>query len=468
MLGEAGRAGRGTGITLGRLSVSNVGELVRASGADALATTLWEESAGVPFFLTEYLTAVLHDPSAAQLPAGVRDLLASRVGDVSRTAAQVMTAAAVIGRPFDPEIVRETSGRSREEVASALDELSEHGLVVFADDAYDFTHPKLREYVYGAATLARRRLLHGRAAVTFLRDTRRHPDSAALAAHHLERAGRDAEAGPLYRVAGDHARSVFANAEALAHYRSALAMSDEGAAAIHEVIGDLLTLQGSYREALASYETAAALGSSSDVERRIGGVHHRLGDWDAADAHYAEALEEAQAAGQRARVLADRSLNAHRAGRRSDARALAREAYRAAKENGDARALAKAHNIAGIVASSVGDAAEARDHLEASLGFAEQLGDEPAIAAALNNLALSLRQDEVDRALELEQRALELTARIGDRHREAALHSNLADLLHAAGRSDEAAEHIRSSAAIFADVGSPDELHPEIWKLVEW
>ena len=39
---------------------------------------------------------------------------------------------------------------------------------------------------------------------------------------------------------------------------------------------------------------------------------------------------------------------------------------------------------------------------------------------------------------------------------------------HDAGQRDEAAEHIRASAAIFADVGSPDELHPEIWKLVEW
>ena len=35
-------------------------------------------------------------------------------------------------------------------------------------------------------------------------------------------------------------------------------------------------------------------------------------------------------------------------------------------------------------------------------------------------------------------------------------------------RRDEAADHIRSSVAIFADVGSPDELTPEIWKLVEW
>jgi hypothetical protein len=48
------------------------------------------------------------------------------------------------------------------------------------------------------------------------------------------------------------------------------------------------------------------------------------------------------------------------------------------------------------------------------------------------------------------------------------MHSNLADLLRAAGRSDEAMGHLRLSAAIFADLGEPGELRPEIWKLTEW
>src|SRR5581483_3978944 len=322
-----------------------------------------------------------------------------------------------------------------------------------AGDHYDFTHPKLRDYAYDSATHARRRLVHARTGAAFARRERRHPELAAVAAQHLERAGREQEAGELYVRAGDHARSVFANAEALAHYRSALAL---GHPALHESIGDLLTLQGAYRDAIASYETAAALVPSPHIERKLGEVHHRLGDWDAADAHYAEA-------GDDARVLAQRSLNAHRADRLNDARALARRALKAAADD---RSLAQAHNVSGIVASHVGARDEAQEHLEASLALAEKLRDPSAIVAALNNLALST--DDLERALSLEERALELCARIGDRHREAALHSNLADLLRKAGRDDEALEHIKTSAAIFADVGSPDELHPEIWKLVEW
>ena len=72
-------------------------------------------------------------------------------------------------------------------------------------------------------------------------------------------AGRDAEAAAAYRRAAEHARALFANAEALAHLRSALAVGDPEPGSLHLAIGDLQTLQGEYAAALASYETAAAL-----------------------------------------------------------------------------------------------------------------------------------------------------------------------------------------------------------------
>ena len=64
--------------------------------------------------------------------------------------------------------------------------------------------------------------------------------------------------------------------------------------------------------------------------------------------------------------------------------------------------------------------------------------------------------------------ALELCARQGDRHRQAALHNNLADLLHLAGDRDEAMTHLKQAVAIFAEIGEPGTLEPEIWKLVAW
>ena len=57
----------------------------------------------------------------------------------------------------------------------------------------------------------------------------------------------------------------------------------------------------------------------------------------------------------------------------------------------------------------------------------------------------------------------------GDRHREAALHNNLADLLHAAGRSEEALLHVKQSVTIYAEIGvEAGTVQPQIWKLAEW
>ena len=71
-------------------------------------------------------------------------------------------------------------------------------------------------------------------------------------------------------------------------------------------------------------------------------------------------------------------------------------------------------------------------------------------------------------AQERAEAALALCVALGDRHREAALHNNLADLLHAAGRREESMTHLKRAVEIFAEVGEEGELQPEIWKLVEW
>jgi hypothetical protein len=54
-------------------------------------------------------------------------------------------------------------------------------------------------------------------------------------------------------------------------------------------------------------------------------------------------------------------------------------------------------------------------------------------------------------------------------HREAALHSNYADLLHATDRAESALEHLKQSAALLTQIGGEEGVRrPEIWKLVEW
>ena len=480
---DARRGGVIDELPLRRLDVGEVAALAAASGQDAqVASALFERSEGIPFFVVEYLELLRARGSAGadahELPQGIRDLVASRLQGVSAEARQVLTAAAIIGRSFGLALVREVSGRSLEETVRALEELIGRGLVrerrpsVGRSD-YDFDHEVTREVVQLETSLARRRLLHGRVAEA-LRHRRGLPGVAAAAviAGHYRDAGEEQQASHFLRQAAADAERLYANREALEHYRAALALDASDAGELHEHIGDLETLLGSYRDAVSSYESAAALAGTSDlgrIEQRLGKVHHRRGEWALAETHYLAALAALppDAADRRARVLADRSLTAHRRGDAAAARAFADDALQLADAAGDAATLAQVHNLLGILAKGAGDLAEARRQLEQSLAHAVE--QPSSRVAALNNLALVERAaNQPDRAIELTQAALRLCVSLGDRHREAALRNNLADLLHEAGRSDEAMAQLTDAVRIFAEIGEPGAMQPEIWKLVEW
>ena len=158
-----------------------------------LVRRVYVESEGLPLFVAEYLAALRAggDPDEEPLPTQVRSVLDARLGGLGDVARQVLGAAAAIGRSFDLYTVRQASGRSDEETVSALEELVAQGVVREAsgpEPVYDFSHQKLRALVYEQTSLARRRLLHGRAAAALSRG-RPGAESAALVAAHLRTGG---------------------------------------------------------------------------------------------------------------------------------------------------------------------------------------------------------------------------------------------------------------------------------------
>ena len=499
LLGEAQRASAATVLALPRLSPSEVRELTRAATPhsaampEELGERLFRETEGLPFFLVEYLAAIAGAGELSlngewTMPGSVRDMLDARLSSVSETGWQLLTTAAVIGRSFDFDTLRAASGRGDEETVAGLEALMAQGVIeevrggaseaagsTLRDLNYDFGHEKLRALVYEETSLARRRLLHRRVAEA-LAHRGRDGSLASQIAYHYRSAGQEAAAARYFKLAGEHARSLYANAEALAHFRAALALGYPDAAALHQAIGDLHTLMGEYRAALNSYETAAAMSAPEELaplEHRLGNVYLRRGEWELAESHFQAAL---QALGKDAppafgaRLYADWSRTAHHRAQPGRALELARQALALAQSSGDLRALAQAQNTLGILASSREEFETARRHLEDSLALADALGDPASRVAAMNNLALACRASgDLARALELTESALALCASQGDRHRQAALHNNLADLYHATGQTEAAMAHLKQAVTIFAEIGEEaGTWQPEIWKLVEW
>ena len=190
--------GRGAVVHLERLSERSVAELLRATRAEdvppAVAHQLWETTEGVPLFVLEYLRTLDHS-GEWPVPVGARELVTVRLGPVSETARQTLSAAAVIGRSFTADAVRLVSGRTEDETVTSLEELARHGLLREGSLDYDFGHGLVRPWVYEQTPLARRRLLHNRAA-----DLAGAP--AATTARHLLLAGRERDAADAFRAAG--------------------------------------------------------------------------------------------------------------------------------------------------------------------------------------------------------------------------------------------------------------------------
>jgi len=330
---------------------------------------------------------------------------------------------------------------------------------------------------YESATLARHRLLHGRAADVLVRRHERDPATtrAATVAGHLQLAGRDEEAALWWWRAAEVAHELYAHAEAHAYLTKALALGYPQLPG-RIALGEALIALGRYREARAEFETAAALAAEGDratqanIEHKLADVHHRLGDWELAEAHLAMVTElvEGTEPGRLARAQADRAVVAYRRGAAGQAAELGRAALANARAAADPGATAQALNVLGMLAARSGDTTAAESYLRDSLTEARPL--EPGAAvAALNNLARLLAETGRGReALTAAAEALELGHELGDQHRVAALHTNLADLLHADGQRDAAMTHLKEAARRFASVDVGDAPRPEVWTLVEW
>ena len=513
-LGEAEALSIGETIEPGLLGPEAISVLLSLDGMPRIdVARLLTETRGLPMLVREYVEALrtaegLADrpggepfgepdgpgaPGGGQAdwwpPASVRDLLLTRLQAVSEPTRQMLAAAAVLGKDNDADLLRAVSGRGEDEIVEALDEALARSLlteipppVAGQAPSYGFPYEALRRTAYESATLARRRLLHGRAADVLTRRHERDPATtrAATVAGHLQLAGRDAEAAQWWWRAAEVARELYAHAEARAHLAKALALGYPQLPG-RLAMGEVLVVLGRYREALAEFETAAAIATEGDraaqaaIEHKLADVHHRLGDWDLAEAHLAVVTELVAGTdpGRLAQAEADRAVVAYRRGAADQAAELGRAALACARAAADPGATAQALNVLGMLAARAGDAAAAEGYLRDSLAEARRLPErgagQGAAVAALNNLARLLAETGRGReALPVAAEALELGRELGDQHRVAALHTNLADLLHADGQHDAAMTHLKEAARRFASVDVGDAPRPEIWTLVEW
>ncbi len=369
-------------VQLTRFTPGEVRELLTAvlpSFSTDLPGKLYQETEGLPYFVVEYVNALVQQKAADGLgaswdmPRSVRDLLTARLEQVDETERQLLQTAATIGHAFAYDLLHLASGRSDEETVASLETLVARGLLLEHTTHYDFSHAKLRQLACEEMGLARRRLLHRRVAESLRLSMPRQSQTMAVTAdigNHYRLAGLDGEAAGYYVQAGDQARALFAHQEGVFYYQSALALGFDQAAKLHEAIGDMSVRLGEYSAALSSYETAASLSETAELgrlEHKLGQVYMRQGAWPQAQAQLALAKERIGQPSDLARLYIDWSYVAYNLKEMDQAQQYAEQAGQLADTP---HVQAQSENISGLLARHEGALRQALAHFERSQALA--------------------------------------------------------------------------------------------------
>jgi class 3 adenylate cyclase len=216
----------------------------------ALATALYRETEGNPFFLREVLSHLVEEGklyrergrwtskvtsiSEFGIPEGVREVVGRRLSRLSEGCNRVLTLASTMTGGFSWEELKAITGESEPVLLDLLDEALAAQLIQErrGDHAgtYDFTHALIRQTLYGELSTPRRVILHrqiGRALEQVHADNLE-PHLAELAHHFYEAApGGDVNKAIDYaQRAGDRAVALLAYEEAAGHYEIALQVLD--------------------------------------------------------------------------------------------------------------------------------------------------------------------------------------------------------------------------------------------------
>lgn len=439
------------------------------NSAGALPDKILDRAGGNPLFIEEIVRSLIElgllkrdgqqwqivtGEATVTIPDTIQAMLLTRVDRLPQEARRLAQEAAVIGRRFDATLLEAvTADPARLE--ADLELLCDAEIVQeVAGAGYRFTQTLLQDVIYQNLLLQRRIEMHGQIAAAFEglcgENPERLEDLTVLGYHFGLSLAREKGAHYL-REAGDRARMIYANDDALRFYEQALvalASAEQTPLRLQlgERIADLYGPTGRRALAHEHYETVLRAYRENDdhvasarVLRKIGRLLWDVGKRDEAEARYAEAavlLDGANAPIEQAHLWQERGRLAFRTGDHARAAQWADEALECvrglsgndASENGRDAALATAEalNTKGVALARLGRSREAVREVERSIQMAEAAGLPATTCRGYTNLGVLYTTINPAQAMEVCRRGLDISRRIGDLGFQARLLTNLA------------------------------------------
>ncbi|MCZ7574497.1 MAG: AAA family ATPase [Ardenticatenaceae bacterium] len=465
-----------------------------------LGQRLYRETEGNPLFLLSVLQALFEDglltadeagawsapaPDLIRLsglPATMHEVIQRRLVRLGSEERGVLEAAAVLGREFRRPVLGQMRAWRRDILLDHLDHLTSVLLIREQGvDGHIFSHDKIRQVVYEDIGEDRRHWLHGKAGEALeTHHASALDDIAGTLAYHFHQAGRPDRAFQYRLRAGWHATRLYAQAEAIGHYRSALAVvrqdgfrpAAEALREVHERLGDLYQAAGQYAPAQHEFEAAGrhAIAPADRVRLLYKLAHNenRLGHAGPSEEMLRQAVDEVDRLGvdqvgplEAARVYARWAIMGSGWHGPSGAEHYARQAVGILERRRPEAFRAKGpllwgeydaiHSVlinAGEAFRHWGRWPEAADLFQQSLTMAERQGDLGGIGYSCHNRGdVVLAQGDLAGARAWYQRAAEAWSRSGETWVEMAAWTHLGLAWACEGRWPEAAgclEHART------------------------
>jgi predicted ATPase len=234
------------GLNLSKLTRAQSSAMVsRLTGGKALPAELLEQilakTDGVPLFVEELTKSILESgelkdagdryeyvgsAASVAIPATLRDSLMARL-DRFMPVKEVAQIGAAIGREFSYELIEAVAPRTKSELDSALQQLTDSGLAFRRgtppEAVYTFKHALVQDAAYDSLLKSRRQELHSKIArVIDERFSNIKETEPELLAHHYTQAGQLQQAIPLWQEAGELALKRMALTEAISHLNQGL------------------------------------------------------------------------------------------------------------------------------------------------------------------------------------------------------------------------------------------------------
>jgi class 3 adenylate cyclase/tetratricopeptide (TPR) repeat protein len=441
-------------IVIGGMDGDEIGQLVAGTTQGTpdvdFVESVRRETDGNPFFVQEVLRHLAETGAPAGaftlatlgVPEGVKQVIGRRVARLDEGVGQVLTAAAVIGRDFQLDLVVEVAGVTEDDAIDLLDEAAAARLVeeTGVTGEYSFVHALTRETLHDALGPTRRARLHHRVAEAI--EARRSSDLddqlGALAYHYAMAGSNLAKAVEYAGRAGEQSLARLAHEEAAAQFERGLAALNSQDSARCDLLLGLAEARrrgGDVLGAQEAFVAAAALARSlRDPERlaraAIGNFRGHVLAHPSWHEPLIELLEEALAAlpgdesGLRARVLGALALELHFTEQKARGTAIGAAGVEMARRVGDEAALAFALACSHVTLSDPAQAAT-------RLAYATEL--------------------------------VEVGARTGHPELELAGHVYRASDLLELARVDEARSEVKAAAAMVAELGQPMQRYFVIW-----